>query len=491
MDRDVGKTIGIDIGDTNFRISYLENGSPHLVQDRAGITCFPSKVSFLQGGGCLVGIDAEMFGVPENTVLHPMTIIGASFSELQQLNDQCVYQFIQENGQVVIDAHRAFPTVPDVLIAIFAHAKKLAEDHLGCSVASAVIAIPDGASDPKRILIKKAAEGVGLQVKQLLNQTVAAAFGYRFDLGDRRKNIAVVDMGASHTSFSMLTGGQNQLETVNTMHCSLGTNVLHQHLAALINSQVKREYGVDLILHDQKFLKMELIREAGFALVDLSNHEEVEVSIGCALPTGGRAVVTISRRQFCQKIANELSLLSQTLGGSRLEAEMVLLVGGGSNIPAIREIIDKVFRKPPFLSVSVNSAEAVVLGAAIKGGILDGIISSTSVERTIHQLGTFYQGDIMDVLIHRGTPFPCHVSKEYSMGLRRYWEKVYQWIDSNSSGQDKHEGHPSLVVLAKKELEIKGDRVRCTFIIDVHGVAQFVVTDLSNNQQFTLTGFTI
>jgi molecular chaperone HscA len=486
-----GKTIGIDIGDTFFRISYLEKGSPRLVSDSAGMTCFPSKVSFLQGGGCRVGVDAEMFGVPENTVQSPMTIIGMPFTELKLLNSRNVYQFIRGDGQIVIDAHRVFPTVPDVLIAIFAHAKKLAEDHLGSAVTSAVIAIPDGASDPKRILIKKAAEDAGLEVKQLLNQTTAAAFGYRFDLGDRRKRIAVIDMGASHMSCSNLTGGGNQLEMINTQHCEIGTNDLKWRLAELISDLIKREYHIDLLGSEQQFLKTELLSEAGHALVDLSVSEQVDVSIGCALPTGGRAIVTVTRQQFYQKIATELRQLSQTLDGGHSNADLVLLVGGGGNIPVIKEIVDRAFGKPPFLSTNINSAEAVALGAAIKGGILDGIITSQSVEKTVHDLGTFYQGDMMDVLIPRGTQFPCHVAKEYGMfGTHKYWEKVYQWIGSGT-GQNEREGQKNLVVLAKKELRIKGGRVRCTFIIDVHGVAQFIVTDLVDNQQFTLTGFAI
>lgn len=483
-----GKVIGIDIGDTTFRISYLDGGEPRLIRDATGRTCFPSKVSFLQGGGCHVGVDAEMFGIPENTVLHPMTIIGAQFSELELLNRRYAYQFLLENGEIFIDAHRVFPKVSDVLTAIFAHAKKLAEDDLGCSVEAAVIAIPDGASDPKRIAIKRCAEAAGLEVKQLLNQTTAAALGYRFDLGNR-KRIAVIDAGASHTSLSILNGGGSQIEMVATRHCEVGTNNLHLRLAEVANEIALREYGVDMLASEFSFIKQELLKETAQALIALSGSQTAEVSVGCALPTGGRVVVDVPRDLFYRKIAEELRMIQTTLhNGSN--ADLVLLIGGGSNIPAVRQLVDATFRKPPFISPSVDSSEAVALGASIKGGILDGSITSSSVERTVNDLGTFYHGDMMDVLIPKGTPFPCHVSKEYGMGARRYTEKVYQWIGSGS-GQDMRESHQQLVVLAKEELVITGSRVRCTFIIDVHGVAQFVVTDLANNKQFTLTGFAI
>lgn len=480
--------IGIDIGDTNFRISCLDKVSPRLIRDPLGRTCFPSKVSFLQGGGYHVGFDAEMFGIPENTVMHPMTIIGASYSELKKLNNQYEYKFCQEGGEVFIDAHRAFPSVSDVLVAIFAQAIKLAEDDLGCLVGEAVIAIPDGASDPKRIAIKKCAEAAGLSVKQLLNQTTAAALGYRFDLGEK-KRIAVIDVGASHTSVSILNGGSNQIEMISTSHCAVGTNNFHWRLVELINELAKREYKIDMLASGQDFIKREIVIGAMDALVALSAKASAEVSIGCALPTGSRIVIDVSREFFQRKICEELCSIEATIS-SRTGVDMVLLIGGGSNIPAVKQIVDRVFKKPSFTTASVNPVEAVAIGAAIKGGILDGAISSQSVERTVNDLGTFYRSDLMDVLIPKGTSFPCHVAKDYHMGVTKYWEKVYQWV-GRGSGQDHYENEPGLVVLAKEQLKIKGGGVRCTFIIDVHGVAQFVVTDLVDNQQFTLTGFNI
>lgn len=489
MSQQKGKTIGIDIGDTNFRISYLENGTPRLIRDPSGRSCFPSKVSFLQGGGSHVGFDAEMFGIPENTVMHPMTIIGASFSQLTRINNRYAYQFCQGDQGVYIDAHRAFPSVPDVLVAIFVHAKKLAEEHLGYPVEAAVIAIPDGASDPKRIAIKKCAEAAGLIVKQLLNQTTAAALGYRFDLGNK-KRIAVIDVGASHTSLSILDGGQNQVEMIRTSHCEVGTNNLHSRIIGLINDLARREYGFDMLGSGQDFIRQEMSKEAADALVALSENESAEISIGCALPNGGRAVVDVLRRNFIDEINPELRVIDSTIATGRMPVDIVLLIGGGSNIPVVRQLVDKVFQKPPFVSPSISSSEAVAIGAAVKGGIIDGSISSRSIEKTVHELGTFYRRDLMDVLIPKGTPFPCHVSKEYSMGTRRYTEKVYQWV-GRGSGQDMSESHKDLIVLADKQLVITGLRVRCTFIIDINGVAQFVVTDLGDNKQFVLTGFSI
>lgn len=490
-----GKTIGIDIGDTYFRISYLENGIPRLVSDSAGVTCFPSKVSFLQGGGCQVGVDAEMFGVPENTVQSPMTIIGAPFSELKLLNSRNVYQFIREDGQIVIDAHRVFPTVPDVLIAIFAHAKKLAENHLGSPVSSAVIAIPDGASDPKKILIKKAAEDAGLVVKQLLNQTVSAALGYRFDLGNERKQIAVVDVGASHSTCAILYGGKDRLEMINTGHCNTGANALEYRLAELISAKVLEQYAVDMFRGENNFLKQELFTETAYAIKDLSEKEETEVSIGCALPTGGRAIVTVKRKEFYVKINAELMKIGRALqsaySSSSPFAGAVLLIGGGGNIPAIKELVDQVFSKPPFLSTSINSAEAVALGAAIKGGIIDGIITSQSVERTVHDLGTFYRGVLMDVLIPKGTIIPVQVAKTYQMNSGPFREKVYQWIGPGS-GQDIPETHPDVITLVNEEIILEGNRgVRCTMGIDSNGIGTFIDTDLGTKKQYVLSNFTI
>jgi|GEM_PF-2068893 len=134
------KTIGIDFGDCFFRLSHLDGRIPKIIADDSGRTGFPSKVSFLPGGRCRVGFDAEMFGIPEDTVLHPMTLVGKSASELLALNGRYAHEIIQERNWILINANRVFVSVDEVLIALFAHIKELAEKSLRAKVESAVIA---------------------------------------------------------------------------------------------------------------------------------------------------------------------------------------------------------------------------------------------------------------------------------------------------------------------------------------------------------------
>lgn len=492
--RERQRLIGIDLGDTCFKVSYLDDSQrSRLVADSSGRTSFPSKVVFLPGGRVRAGVDAEMFGVPENTLIHPMTIAGLTWREVQELGQRYAYRFERRGNQITIDAHRVHPSVDDFLTALFVHAKELAEKHLEETVAGAVVAIPDGSSDPKRIQVHRACEAAGLSVKQLLNQNTAAALGYRLDRGTTRKTIAVVDVGASHTSASIVEGGEDQLETVHTAHCPVGTNNFREKLALLIAERYQHESGYNPRRED---IFSALLEEAGHLLIELSSQGRVTAGIGGIGAGGKRLVVDISRGLFQRVIAAELREISETIAAaasvvsSRARIHHVLLVGGGANIPAIREEVDFHFHKTPFSSETVAPAYAAALGAAVKTGILEGTIRSTSVERTVHDLGTFYRGNLMDVLIPKGTVVPVQVSKDYNLPERIYREMVLQWTGSGP-GQDRQVGERGVVVLTSQELEVTGRGVRNTFQIDESMVAKFTVTDLGNNRQHILTGFEV
>lgn len=485
----MGRTIGMDIGDCQFRLAHLDGLVPRLISDSLGRTAFPSKVSFLQGGGSRQGYNADMFGIPENTVLHPMTLISKSPDELMALNGQYAYEFVRSGRQVVIDAHRVFVSTSEVLTALFSHAKQLAEEYLHEPVTDMVIAIPDGMDDPSRIRIKKAAEAAGLRVKQLLNQTTAAAFGLQFDRGRSARNIAIVDMGASHTSMSVIEAGNNRLNTLVTKHCPVGTNDFQQALARFISIKMS---GVNIFGTDNQFLKNELMIEAGYALIELSSKRTVEVSISGLGPNGQRAVINITRDQFEQVIAEYLRRI-ETEGVFRTRYrsfDAVIAIGGGANISAVKNLIASSLGKSLFQMNSIDPSSAVALGAAFKGGIIDGQINSSSVERTVHDLGTWYRGTYMDVLVPRGTELPFANSKSYSQASGPYRERVLQYVGSGS-GQDKSESHPQVIALADKRMTLYGNSVRITITIDANGITEYKVTDSGNGQETILTGFAI
>ena len=483
------KTIGIDIGDCQFRLSYLDGSIPKLISDSLGRTAFPSKVSFLPGGGSRQGYDADMFGIPENTILHPMTLISKSPEELLGLNGRYAYEFLPDGPRVVINAHRVFVSASAVLIALFSHAKKLAEEYLREPVENIVIAIPDGMDDPARIRIKKSAEVAGLRVKQLLNQTTAAAFGLKFDRGRTRRNIAVVDMGASHTAMSVIETGNGRLDMLVTKHCPIGTNNFQEALARLISIKAS---GQDIFRTDNEFLKNELMIEAGYALIELSSQKTVEVSISGLGPRGQRAVINITRDQFEQTIQSYLRRLDrEDLFRTRYQVfDAVIAIGGGANIPAVKNLITRSLGKTLFQMNTINPSSAVALGAAIKGGVIDGLIDSHSVERTVHDLGTWYKGNYMDVLVPRGTELPFANSKTYSQNSGPYRERVLQYVGTGS-GQDKSEADPQVLALADKRMSLNGNSVKITITIDASGITEYKVTDGGNGRETILAGFSI
>lgn len=484
--------IGIDLGDTNFRISYLENGIPRLLEDDTGRTFFPSQVSFLQGGGTLVAYDSQSFGIPENTVIHPITLAMSKKSDLNKLNRIYNNRFFLQNDHIHIDAHRIYPKIEDVLQSIFAHAKKLTEKHLQQKADNVIIAIPDGLDAPSRNLIKNASEKAGLRVRQLLNQTVSACLGYRLDRGKNKNDIIVIDIGASHTSASVLEGGRDRLVVKKTENCPIGVNDLQRKFITLINEKYFRKTDINLLQSNGDFIREELSYIAPFFFEELSRKEKVTASIGSANPDGSRAIVDIYQYELEHYLSTELIRIREMI--IRLhnkKPSSLLLIGGGANIPIIQAIIMNIYRQRPQNLTNVKVEEAVALGASVKNGILNGEIISDITEITVHDLGTFVRGNEMDVLIPKGTKLPVNVYKKYGLNTRSYTEKVYQWTGPGS-GQFKREYDPDLVVLAEKTINtMTGRGVGNRFIIDESGIPKFIAVDLGNGREYELTDFEV
>lgn len=480
-------------------MAYLdENAQPRMVVDSVGDTSFPSAVSFAPNRW-RVGADAVLFGVPENTVVRPLELIGKPYRELLELGMNRATPFCMENGQIVIDAHRVFPTVEDVLFAILDYAKTTAEAALCTQVDQAVIAVPDGFGDVEKVILERCARRAGLSVSQMLNQTTAAAFGCRFDIGPKH-DVIVVDVGAAHASAAYLVAGNNGIDTTRIRHCRVGTAAMELAIAQLVARSVRRGDYAFLASADP-VAREEMIRSGGETLARLDHDESAEFSVGrldYSMP--GRLVVDVSRATFESAIQAELGELQRMIDGlysrgsssQRVTSNLtVLLIGGGSGIPAIRRLISNHFGVPVFSPSNIDARNAVALGAAVKGGILEGRIRSTSIERTVHDLGTFYGSYIMDVLIPKGTPIPITVSKRYSMRPGPYMEKVYQYVGPLATGQNVAETDRNLIVLKEATVQLTGNAVLCTFAIDHNGVAKFTATDTASGKEFILTGFEV
>ena len=487
--------IGIDLGDNCFRICYLKDKIPQVLSDSMGNMSFPSKVSFQQNGKCFVGHDAELFGAPENTVMHQITIAGLPFSELEKLNDQHVYQFCSDRNGSYIDAHRVYPRVNDFLVEIFKFISNLVKERLNKEIEFAVIAIPDGSHNPKRIAIRDAAELAGISVRQLVNQTIAAGLGFNLHRLSEfpRRNIAVIDIGASHSSMTIIECYEKKVAANEIAHCRIGTNIFQRRLAQFIAEKHKQESGYDILANDQYgFFWQSLLIEAGFALVDLSTNSNITVAVGGIGINGSRVIVDVSRDEFNSLISDDLQEIRNTIKCYRNAPGTicaVYVVGGGSAIPVIQEMVSQIYDNIA-TRVDYSDPSAAVLGSAIKAGIYSGVIDANVVEITAFDLGTFYRNYEMDVLISKGATIP-HKSYPKRYGIHgHYTEKVYQWI-GEGTGQDKSEDEPDVIVLCNQDLFIWGDAVTNQFIIDESGIVTFVVVDLGKNIEYILDNYNV
>jgi molecular chaperone DnaK len=421
----MGKIIGIDLGTTNSCVAVMEGGEPKVIPNEEGGRTTPSIVAFTKSGERLVGMVAKRQAItnPENTVYSVKRFMGRRLNEVGDEMKMVPYKVVAKGDNVAVLAQGHEYTAPEVSAMILQKLKKAAEDYLGQSVTEAVITVPAYFNDAQRQATKDAGKIAGLDVKRIVNEPTAAALAYGLDK-KKDETIAVYDFGGGTFDISILEVGDGVIEVKSTNgDTHLGGDNLDQRIVDWLISEFKTETGLDLTSKGNEMALQRLKDAAERAKIELSTAQETEINLPfiTADASGPKHLVrTLSRAKLEQLVAD---LLEKSVGPSKQalkdagidasKIDEVVLVGGQTRMPAIQELVKKLFGKEPHKGV--NPDEVVAIGAAVQAGVLAGDVKDLLLlDVTPLTLSIETMGGVATGMIPRNTTIPTKKSETFS-----------------------------------------------------------------------------
>ena len=426
----MGKIIGIDLGTTNSCVAVMENGEPVVIQNSEGGRTTPSIVGFTTKGDRIVGAPAknQMITNPKNTIYSIKRLIGHRFGELKGEATKMPYKIVDNGSDCRVEVEeggqKKVYSPQEISAFILQKMKKTAEDYLGSEVTEAVITVPAYFNDAQRQATKDAGKIAGLEVKRIINEPTAAALAFGFNKDQsKERTIAVYDLGGGTFDISILQLADGVFEVLSTNgDTHLGGDDWDRVIANWLIDEFKKDTGIDLSTDP---MAMQRLREAAEnAKISLSNQTTTDINLPfiTADATGPKHLQkNLSRAQFEQMTE---SLFEKTkepcrkaLADASLSADKideVILVGGSSRMPKVQEVVKSIFGKEG--SRAVNPDEAVAVGAAIQGGILNDDVKQDILvlDVTPLSLGIETMGGVCTKLIPRNTTIPTKKSQIFS-----------------------------------------------------------------------------
>jgi len=491
----MAKVIGIDLGTTNSCVAVMEGGKPKVIENVEGTRTTPSIVAFAKDGERLIGQPAKRQAVtnPENTVFAVKRLIGRRFDDpITKKDTELVpYTIVKgTNGDAWVKAGGEDYSPSQISAFILQKMKETAEAYLGEKVEQAVITVPAYFNDAQRQATKDAGRIAGLEVLRIINEPTAAALAYGLDKTEN-KTIAVYDLGGGTFDISILEVGDGVFEVKSTNGDTfLGGEDFDSKVVEFLADTFKKDEGIDL--RGDKLALQRLKEAAEKAKIELSSAATTEVNLPfiTADANGPKHLVKTITRSDLEKLVEDL--VKRTLepckkaikdaGVSASEIDEVVLVGGMTRMPRVREVVKDFFGKEPH--TGVNPDEVVAIGAAIQAGVLQGDVKDVLLlDVTPLSLGIETLGGVFTRMIDRNTTIPTKKSQVYSTAddnQSAVTIRVFQG-EREMAADNKALGQFDLVGIPPAPRGVP--QIEVTFDIDANGIVSVHAKDKGTGKE--------
>ena len=491
----MAKVIGIDLGTTNSCVAVMEGGKPKVIENAEGARTTPSIVAFAKDGERLVGQPAKRQAVTngDNTIFAVKRLIGRRFDDpITKKDTELVpYKIARgQNGDAWVSAGGKDYSPSQISAFTLQKMKETAESYLGETVTQAVITVPAYFNDAQRQATKDAGQIAGLEVLRIINEPTAAALAYGLEKQDG-KTIAVYDLGGGTFDVSILEIGDGVFEVKSTNGDTfLGGEDFDNKVVEYLAEGFKKDEGIDLA--KDKLALQRLKEAAEKAKIELSSAASTEVNLPfiTADQNGPKHLVRTISRTDLEKLVEPLinrtiDPMKKALADAGLKTDdiaEVVLVGGMTRMPKVRDAVKSFFGKDPH--TGVNPDEVVAMGAAIQAGVLQGDVKDVLLlDVTPLSLGIETLGGVFTRMIDRNTTIPTKKSQTYSTADDNQGAvtiRVFQG-EREMAADNKMLGQFDLVGIPPAPRGVP--QIEVTFDIDANGIVNVSAKDKGTGKE--------
>ena len=484
----MGKIIGIDLGTTTSEIAYIENGEPKIIPDCFGNRIVPSVVGEKEDGTVIVGQVAynQLIPSPDRTVAEVKRLIGS-------------------DTKITMGDKEYMPH--EISSLILKELKKYAEDYLGEEVVEAVITVPANFNNSQRKVTKLAGEMAGLKVERIINEPTAAAIAYGINNSEKEEKILVYDLGGGTFDVSVLEMFEGILDVKSSRgNDRLGGKDFDSRIEKYIENEFERIYKQnlykDIDVQNKLSIKLRIKEAAINAKKELSNQLSTTINIPFITVIENKPVsisLELKRDKFNELtkdlVERTTEKIDEALKAANLkekDIDTVILVGGSSRIPAVKELMESKFEGK--IISGINPDEAVAMGSAIQAGIKSNQITCEEnliiTDKCSYNLGTSIikigDGKIIngafDCIIPIDSSIPCSKKKIYYTAVDNQEEVRIEVYEGNEELAEDNTKIGDFLLKGVPKGRAGEESIEVQFDYDLNGILQVKATIVSTGK---------